>query len=97
MEPSGRNGWQPVANAGVSKTAQTGRSATDGKEGVDGSSPSEGLTFFAARGLFAFARPATILEMVSTQRPPRGHRFCQAWSWKASRSLIVCGLLSRAR
>ena len=29
MEQSGRNGWQPVATG-------------DGKEGVDGSSPSEG-------------------------------------------------------
>jgi hypothetical protein len=45
MEPSGRNRWQPVANARRSKTAQTGRSATggnprqpfrsDGKEGVE--------------------------------------------------------------
>jgi hypothetical protein len=38
MEPSGRNPWQPVANGTHSKTAQTGH----GKEGVDGSSPSEG-------------------------------------------------------
>src|SRR6266851_4159366 len=56
MEPSGRNRWQPVANGTPPKTAQTGRSATGGnprqrfrsdatqhgKEGVDGSSPSEG-------------------------------------------------------
>ena len=55
MEPSGRNRWQPVANEKDRKTAQTGRygnrsqsTAThpelDGKEGVDGSSPSEGFT-----------------------------------------------------
>src|SRR3981189_3620208 len=52
MEPSGRNRWQPVANGTPPKTAQTSRSATvathgnrfgaHGKEGVDGSSPSEG-------------------------------------------------------
>jgi hypothetical protein len=55
MEPGGRNRWQPVANGRASKTAQTSRSATGdnptatvsgahGKEGVDGSSPSEGST-----------------------------------------------------
>ncbi len=46
MEPSGRNRWQPVANGQAPKTAQTSRSATGGnhgKEGVDGSSPSEGF------------------------------------------------------
>src|SRR5665647_3130496 len=52
MEPSGRNRSQPVANVMTPKTAQISRFATggnprqrfrsDGKEGVDGSSPSEG-------------------------------------------------------
>src|ERR1700693_5516067 len=49
MEPSGRNWWQPVANRTTPEPAQTSRSATHGnrfgahgKEGVDGSSPSEG-------------------------------------------------------
>jgi hypothetical protein len=40
MEPSGRNRWQPVANGTAPKTAQK---RENGKEGVDGSSPSEGL------------------------------------------------------
>jgi hypothetical protein len=53
MEPSGRNRWQPVANGRRRKRlkqADPQPSATygngsrlHGKEGVDGSSPSEGL------------------------------------------------------
>jgi hypothetical protein len=56
MEPSGRNQWQPVANGTASKprkyakTVATGcdRLPRDchGKEGVDGSSPSEGSQKF---------------------------------------------------
>ena len=52
MEPSGRNRSQPVANGTAAKTAQTGETVAvgcdqlpksfHGKEGVDGSSPSEG-------------------------------------------------------
>ncbi len=52
MEPSGRNQWQPVANAtgpenGENKPKPLPWVATrsvvaHGKEGVDGSSPSEG-------------------------------------------------------
>ncbi len=40
MEPSGRNQWQPVANEQAPKS--------EGKEGVDGSSPSEGFKVFPA-------------------------------------------------
>jgi hypothetical protein len=50
MEPSGRNAWQPVANGGNAKTAQTGENRSHrlpigahGKEGVAGSSPAETL------------------------------------------------------
>jgi hypothetical protein len=53
MEPSGRNHWQLVANAPTvnprkqAKTAAVGcdqlPEAFHGKEGVSGSSPSEGL------------------------------------------------------
>jgi hypothetical protein len=53
MEPSGRNRWQPVANGTHSKTLKQAdpqpvatrgnRFGAHGKEGVDGSSPSEGL------------------------------------------------------
>jgi hypothetical protein len=39
MEPSGRNQWQPVANARSLKSAETSQ---NGKEGVSGSSPEEG-------------------------------------------------------
>jgi hypothetical protein len=52
MEPSGRNRWQPVANGTPRKTlkqadpqpaaTRRNRVAAHGKEGVDGSSPSEG-------------------------------------------------------
>jgi hypothetical protein len=51
MEPTGRNPWQPVANGTAARTAQTGETVAaacdrlpetfHGKEGVDGSSPSE--------------------------------------------------------
>jgi hypothetical protein len=53
MEQSGRNRWQPVANGTRPESAQTSETvalgcdqlpaAFHGKEGVDGSSPSEGL------------------------------------------------------
>ena len=55
MEPSGRNPWQSLANGTASKTAQTSETVAvgcdrlpDGKEGVDGSSPSEGFSFLPA-------------------------------------------------
>jgi len=54
MEPSGRNPWQPVANAQRPRTAELSQIRcrglppvavrASGKEGVDGSSPSEGFT-----------------------------------------------------
>ncbi len=46
MEPRGCNRWQPVANRAAAKTAESNRTVAvgcDGKEGVDGSSPSEGF------------------------------------------------------
>jgi hypothetical protein len=52
MEPSGRNRWQPVANGRARKRLKQAdrqpvathgnRFGAHGKEGVDGSSPSEG-------------------------------------------------------
>ena len=52
MEPSGRNPWQPVANGGTRKRLKQAKTVAvgcdqlpigaHGKEGVDGSSPSEG-------------------------------------------------------
>ena len=54
MEPRGCNRGQPVANRKASETAETGKTVAagchqlpqtfHGKEGVDGSSPSEGFT-----------------------------------------------------
>ena len=63
MEPSGRNPWQSLANGTGSKTAQTGETVAlgcdrlpasfHGKEGVDGSSPSEGFAKpLRIRGVF---------------------------------------------
>ena len=53
MEPRGCNRGQPVANRKASETAETGKTVAagchqlpqtfHGKEGVDGSSPSEGF------------------------------------------------------
>jgi hypothetical protein len=55
MEPRGCNGWQSVANrigAEAVKSSQNRcrrvRPVADGKEGVDGSSPSEGFVFLPA-------------------------------------------------
>jgi hypothetical protein len=60
MEPSGGNQWQSVANATAAKTQNQAKSVAvgcdplplnlDGKEGVDGSSPSEGPKIPAKRG-----------------------------------------------
>jgi hypothetical protein len=63
MEQSGRNQWQPVANGIAPKTARTSQTVAmgcdqlpgpqDGKEGVDGSSPSEGFAKpLRIRGVF---------------------------------------------
>ena len=53
MEQRGRNQWQPLANGKAEETAQIGETVAvgcdrlpigaHGKEGVDGSSPSEGF------------------------------------------------------
>jgi hypothetical protein len=62
MEPSGRNRWQPVANAQADKRLERAESVAagchrlpatlHGKEGVDGSSPSEGFTEVPANAAF---------------------------------------------
>ena len=49
----------------------------DGKEGVDGSSPSEGLCFSAARAFFCWLRWRQRAAEVSTRRPPGGRRLCR--------------------
>ncbi len=65
MEPSGRNRWQPVANGkprkwlNQAKTVAVGCDGlpigAHGKEGVDGSSPSEGFAKVAANRRLPFA------------------------------------------
>jgi hypothetical protein len=52
MEPRGCNLWQPVANAASPESGEIKpkplscvATGCDGKEGVDGSSPSEGFEF----------------------------------------------------
>jgi AAA domain, putative AbiEii toxin, Type IV TA system len=62
MEQSGRNRWQPVANGPSRKRLKSARTAAvdrhrlliaaHGKEGVDGSSPSEGLQNPRSGGVF---------------------------------------------
>jgi hypothetical protein len=62
MEPSGRNRRQPLANAPSEKCLRSAdrqpvatprnKETFDGKEGVDGSSPSEGFEETLANALF---------------------------------------------
>src|SRR5438093_11192867 len=69
MEPSGRNRWQPVANGTPPKrlnqadpqpVATRGNGSADGKEGVDGSSPSEGFGFPPAQPAIPLSRLAAV-------------------------------------
>ena len=56
MEQSGRNRWQSLAN--------------DGKEGVDGSSPSEGFKKSLQIGSFCLPVRRRLRVAASTERPP---------------------------
>ena len=91
MEPSGRNRWQPVANGTRSKTAQTGRSATggnprqpfrNGKEGVRGSSPREGLRKFLLISFFRRLMRRQKRGAASTERP----RAAAVFSYESAKS-----------
>jgi hypothetical protein len=97
MEPSGRNRWQPAANPMAPRTAQTGenRCRGTGKEGVDGSSPSEGFQFVPAQKRFLLSDSAP-LDVSGV------HAASTAWTSvlapvNVSSSLIVCSRSSRAR
>ena len=94
MEPSGRNQWQPVANARDVKTAPTSQSvatgcdqlpiAAHGKEGVDGSSPSEGsYESPATRGVSFFFRaiPARCISIAIALWPTRIPRPRTSSAW----------------
>jgi hypothetical protein len=93
MEPSGRNQSQPVANGRTSKTAETSQNRcrglrpvaerSAGKEGVDGSSPSEGSAKAPQSGAFSLASTC----MVSSVQ----------WVWSPLRSLQVQNRRSRSR
>src|SRR6266516_2361796 len=64
MEPRGCNRWQPAANRPVLETAKTSEirchrlppvaAGSNGNEGVDGSSPSEGSAKAPEIGAFSF-------------------------------------------
>src|SRR5581483_5855114 len=92
MEPSGRNRWQPAANATVARTAQTG----DGKEGVDGSSPSEGFSFLPAYSSLSFSG-VTPAGGFGVHRASTSVHGSNSGAFNASRSLIACSRPSRAR
>jgi hypothetical protein len=64
MEPSGRNRWQPVANGAAAKTAQIGE---NGKEGVDGSSPSESFAKAPEIGAFSFRATCSVERAVGME------------------------------
>jgi hypothetical protein len=71
MEQTGRNQWQPMANANATKTASTSQTVATGcdqlpigahgKEGVDGSSPSEGFHRSPAKAGFLSSNELTHL------------------------------------
>ena len=70
MEPSGRNGWQLLANGATQKALKQAdpqplathgnRLGAHGKEGVDGSSPSEGFKKRPAERHFALPKSKTV-------------------------------------
>ena len=59
MEPRGFNQWQSTANRLSAEAAKTSQIRCDDKEGVDGSSPSEGFRFLPAQVLVPFSGSAT--------------------------------------
>src|SRR5207245_11639580 len=95
MEPSGCNRWQPVANAqppGAAKASKTFAVGCDGKEGDDGSSPSEGFAIPPAQpsSLFSVVTPAVVFGVHASSTSVHD-------ALRASRSLIACSRPSRAR
>jgi hypothetical protein len=70
MEPRGRNRWQPFANRNAPETSEHAKTAAvgcdrspigaHGKEGVDGSSPSEGSAKAPQSGAFRFSKDCRI-------------------------------------
>src|SRR6266540_2852928 len=83
MEQSGRNRWQPVANGMAAKMARTSQNRChglrDGKERVDGSSPSEGFRKFLLISFFRCRPGLREQGAASTERPRlAGTACCEA-------------------
>ena len=76
MEPRGCNPWQSAANRPAPETTKTSRircdrlPLVDGKEGVDGSSPSEGFAKFLLISSFCCPDWRPFWASTSTERPP---------------------------
>ena len=98
MEPSGRNGWQQVANRTAPKRLKQAKTVAvdcdrlprsqNGKEGVDGSSPSEGFAKAPEIGAFAFTATCFIHNV---QRV-----WSRLWSLQFRRRLSAIGPRSLA-
>jgi hypothetical protein len=79
--------WYPrrIVHARIAQTCRTNHVADDracmrcGKEGVDGSSPSEGFARTPAQAALPFPEGATGGGSVSRQRPRRGRRRLRRW------------------
>ena len=91
MEPSGRNQWQSVANGRArkrleqAKTVATGCDqlpiGAHGKEGVDGSSPSEGSAKALEYRAFSFGSTCTVSNV---------HRiWSRLWSFQVQNAFLV--------
>src|SRR5919204_4937317 len=97
MEPL----WSPVVAAGTrwqigSARKRRKQAKTYGKEGVDGSSPSEGFGLLPAHRLFVLAASAGVCSFDVHAASTGVHR-SNAGALSASRSLIACSRPSRAR
>jgi hypothetical protein len=71
VEPSGGNRWQPVANGSAPKAAPMSENRC-GKEGVDGSSPSEGFENSLLISSFRSLLRRHEQGATSTERPRAG-------------------------
>jgi hypothetical protein len=88
MEPSGRNRWQPLADAneaGIAKQAKTVAVSyaqlpigPHGKEGVSGSSPEEGFAKVPQVGTFSVGSACTISNV--------HHVWSRLWSFQVQPS-----------
>jgi hypothetical protein len=86
MEPRGCNRWQSLATRLPLETAKTSEircdwPPPDGKEGVDGSSPSEGFAKCLLINFFCLPAGRRLRLSASTERPrPGATAFCVGWN-----------------